>query len=407
MSSNVSSVGSFAWNAHRNKFISCSSLSSKERPPISTNKQITRCPSKLFSGGFGSTSNTKKKKQQKSKTMSPNQAKRATQELLQRYGGDIQKGTQSRIDASLSSLPPHLQEAATLYKQLTQFDALVSPMTESDRKRLIPPEQWEIAARDRFKLEQLLKEHSLSENDLHNLYQRITWNASADAKATRADIAGNKMKGDLQERISRACSIVVDAVMKTSPQGRTGKVLDIGCGHGSIVPSLVDAGLEELDSYVGIDLSEEMIRNAIERYGSDRNKQGKGRVFIADDFLTHDFSKYGDEVAIDSLGVFGAVIFCSSLHDLPDMEKCIGRAASLLLPGGKLVVVHAQGATHVLGQRSCNPVMVQRGLPTTKEWLEMIDKHREDWKLILEYEPADPRSDKDEKEGYLAVLAKE
>ncbi len=50
--------------------------------------------------------------------------------------------------------------------------------------------------------------------------------------------------------------------------------------------------------------------------------------------------------------------------------------------------------------------MVQRGLPTTKEWMEMIDNHREDWALILEYEPADPRSDRDLKEGYLAVLAK-
>jgi SAM-dependent methyltransferase len=369
MNSNFSTVGSFLWSAQRNKFISCSSLSCKMKTRINIYKQAIRCQSKLFSGGFGNTSNTKKKKQQKSKTMTPNQAKRATEELLQRYGGDLQKGTQARIDASLASLPPHLQEAATLYKQLTQFDALKSPMTESDRKRLIPPEQWEIASRDRFKLEQLLKEHSLSEIDLHNLYQRITWNASADAKATRADIAGNKMKGDLQERVSRACSIVVEAVMKTSREGRMGKVLDIGCGHGSIVPSLVDAGLDELDSYVGIDLSEEMIKNAIDRYGSERNKQGKGRVFIAGDFLTHDFSKYvekknhDDEVAIDSLGVFGAVIFCSSLHDLPEMEKCIGRAASLLLPGGKLVVVHAQGAmvrTHPIWSMITISIIVAR-----------------------------------------------
>lgn len=343
MNSNFSTVRSFLWTPQRDKFVSRSSARRN------THKQTIRCRSQLFSGGFGNTSNTKKNKRQNSKTMTPNQAKRATDELLHRYGGDLQKGTQARIDASLAALPPHLQEAATLYKQLTQFDALISPMTEADKKRLIPPDQWEIASRDRHTLERLLTEHSLSENYLHNLYQRITWNASADAKATRADIAGNKMKGDLQERVSRACSIAVEAVMKTSREGRTGKVLDIGCGHGSIVPSLVDAGLEELDAYVGIDLSEEMIKNAMDRYGSERNKQGKGRMFIADDFLTHDFSKYvekknDDGTAMDSSRVFGAVIFCSSLHDLPDMEKCIGRAASLLLPGGKLIVVHAQGA---------------------------------------------------------------
>lgn len=60
---------------------------------------------------------------------------------------------------------------------------------------------------------------------------------------------------------------------------------------------------------------------------------------------------------------------------------------------------------HVLGQHQANPVMVNRGLPTTKEWNEMLDDHKE-WGLFLEYEPADPRSDRDLKEGYLAVLTK-
>jgi hypothetical protein len=62
---------------------------------------------------------------------------------------------------------------------------------------------------------------------------------------------------------------------------------------------------------------------------------------------------------------------------------------------------------HVLNQHQSNPVMVQRCLPTSTEWNEMIIAHRGDWKLSLEYEPADPRSDRDEKEGYLAVLVKE
>ena len=192
-----------------------------------------------------------------------------------------------------------------------------------------------------------MEEHSLTENDLHNIYQKVTWDASADAKATRADIAGNQMKGDLQERISKACSIAVEAVIRVennSEIGRKGKLLDIGCGHGSIVPSLLD--LPDLDSYVGIDLSEEMIKNAMERYGDEKNKQGKGRVFVAGDFLTYDFSVFAEDESAggkDS-GVFDAVMFCSALHDLPDMENCIGRAASLLREGGKMIVVHAQGA---------------------------------------------------------------
>jgi SAM-dependent methyltransferase len=278
--------------------------------------------------------------------MNPNQAKKATQQLLDRYGGDIQKGTQSRIDAALSSLPSHIQQAASLYKQLTQFDALIAPMTEPDRKRLIPPEQWAVSASNRNTLQQLMKEHSITENDLHNIYQKITWDASADAKATRADIAGNAMKDNLQERISRACEITVEAVASNSDNhDRTGMLLDIGCGHGSIIPSLDNLAH---DSYVGIDLSDEMIRNARERYG-DADARGKKRVFVADDFLTHDFSVYARQDGMNDSqnngsDIFDAVMFCSSLHDLPDMEHCIGRAASLLRSGGKLVVVHAQGA---------------------------------------------------------------
>lgn len=217
-------------------------------------------------------------------------------------------------------------------------------MTEEDRKRLIPPEQWTIASNNKVKLDELMKCHLLTENELHNIYQKVTWDASADAKATRADISGNTMKGDLQERVDKACSIVVEAVtMRNGAEDgrKKGMFLDIGCGHGSIVPSLYEL---PLDSYVGIDLSDEMIKNAVERYGSEKNKQGKGRVFVADDFLTHDFSVYAQENDNGSLEVFDAVMFCSSLHDLPDMENCIGRAASLLRSGGKLVVVHAQGA---------------------------------------------------------------
>lgn len=49
--------------------------------------------------------------------------------------------------------------------------------------------------------------------------------------------------------------------------------------------------------------------------------------------------------------------------------------------------------------------MVRRGLPTTTEWMEMIRDH-DDWKVTLEYEPADQRTERDENEGYLAVLTK-
>ena len=327
--------------------------------------------SKLF-GGFGGVSSKDKKGKKNKKTttagtkkMSPQNAKKANQQLLERYGGDLGKGTQERIDNYLNSLEPHLKEAAELYKSVTQFDSLIAPMTPADRNRLIPPIQFEMGSSDRNKLQSIMDEYKITEIDLHNIFQRATWDASADAKATQADIVGGQMKPELQERINKACSIVVDA---TNIEGTSiGKILDVGCGHGSIVKSLVDAGLDEPDKYVGIDLSSEMIKNAIERYGSARNgRTGKGRVFVADDFLAHDYSVYRDNNNksnddSEDDGIFDAVIFCSALHDLPDMEGSIAKAASLLRKaGGKLVVVHAQGAQHVLGQHQANPVMVSR-----------------------------------------------
>ena len=55
---------------------------------------------------------------------------------------------------------------------------------------------------------------------------------------------------------------------------------------------------------------------------------------------------------------------------------------------------------------SCQKQMLlDRGLPTVKEWAEMLETHSE-WGLSLDHEPADPRSDGDMKDGYLAVLTK-
>lgn len=370
--------------------------------------------SKLF-GGFGGVSSKDQKGKNKkggqmgetaaaTKKMTPQNAKKAQQQLLERYGGDVGKGTQQRIDAYFNSLKPHLKEAAELYKSVTKFDALVASMTPSDRNRLIPPIQVEMVASDRNKLHAIMDEYKLTEIDLHNIFQQATWDASADAKATQADIVGGTMKPELQERIIKACSIIVDA---TNTEGALGKILDVGCGHGSIVKSLVHAGLDVPDKYVGIDLSSEMVKNAVERYGSARNgRTGKSRLFVADDFLAHDFSIYGNSHSGSNKGIFDGVIFCSALHDLPDMEGSIAKAASLLRsPGGKLVVVHAQGAQHVVIQHQANPIMVRCPLPTSKQWAQMLENHT-DWGLRLDREPADPRSDGDLKDGYLAVLTK-
>ena len=55
---------------------------------------------------------------------------------------------------------------------------------------------------------------------MYNVYEKVTWDASVDLKATRVGIAGNVMKGDLQERISRACNIAIEADTVNDDDGK-------------------------------------------------------------------------------------------------------------------------------------------------------------------------------------------
>ena len=125
-----------------------------------------------------------------------------------------------------------------------------------------------------------------------------------------------------------------------------------------------------------------MIRNAQKLHGNEVT------------FVSGDFFQY--QLPFDEDG-FASVLFCSSLHDMPDVMGAIEKSISLLRKGGKLVLLHAQGASHVNQQVKSNHVMVPRGLPTVEE-LQAI----EGVKLIME--PADAKSKEESRDGYLAVL---
>ena len=239
----------------------------------------------------------------------------------------------------------------------------------------LAPEEMEGARRAQDELDRLYSAHNLTEMDLHNLFQRITWDASADAKAARA-VTG-EMALEIQQKLDRACQIVAAAV---GPQGRC---LDVGCGFGVLVPHLVQAGVKPTQIH-GIDLSPEMIKNA--------KAQHRGVQFQAVDFM-NDY--------VDQNG-FEGVMFCSALHDLPDPMVALQKAAALVKNGGKLVVAHPQGASHVLKQSAANPVLVKRGLPTAQE-LKALQLPG----MVLEVEPAAPNSPQEASDGYLAVFTKQ
>lgn len=334
----------------------------------------------LYAGGFGNPSkgSSRKGAEAKNKVSTSNKKKiQIKQRVLEEYGGDIAKGTEQRVQAFMSALPPDVQEVANLYKKVRLWDASMSSLSVMQQAN-IPQRDIEGAKRARAQLEASLLELGLTENDIHNIFQKITWDASADAKAMNAKIG--KMPEVIEERVNRACRIVAESVRKKSR--KDGSCLDVGCGHGTLVPNLTRAGIYP-NQITGVDLSPEMIRNA--------KSMHRGVNFIDTDFLRFDPAKK-----------FDAIIFCSALHDLPDMEQSLVKAASLLQPGGKLVLLHAQGAQNVVSQHRANPVLVKRCLPDRDELAALANKMN----LLLELQPWEPGSDMDEKEGYLAVLLK-
>jgi demethylmenaquinone methyltransferase/2-methoxy-6-polyprenyl-1,4-benzoquinol methylase len=238
----------------------------------------------------------------------------------------------------------------------------------------LPGQQVQAAQVAKEELEELYKEHDLDDNAMHNIFQRITWDASADAKSARA--AMFNMNKDLEKRVDKACSYAVEAAKAV---GASGRILDVGCGPGVLVPHLTKAGVLP-KQITGTDLSPEMIRNA--------QSQHRGVDFVAADFL----KEFNDEAGFDG------IIFCSALHDMPEPVEALEKAKSLLRPGGKIIILHAQGASHVLGQVKANPVMVKRGLPSAQE-LEALNLG-----LQLSVAPVETGSTKESEEGYLAVL---
>jgi SAM-dependent methyltransferase len=334
--------------------------------------------------------------------------KGATAKRLQKvYGGtspqDIAAGTQRRVESAFQNLPSHLKVATTLYQRVTLWDLKMSQLSLLQRSQLSPMDV-EDAERARRELEELCDRHNLTSVELHNTFQRITWDSSADAKAARAIASNNQVSADVAAKIDRACAIVAEAVLASAENGRC---LDVGCGYGVLVPHLVKAGVAP-EQIVGIDLSPEMIRNAQELHGSgtssSNNKAGSGKsrgggrvrapTFVAGDFLNE----------YDDVDGFDGILFCASLHDMPDPTEALAKACRLLRPGGVLVAVHPQGASHVRKQHSQNPILVRRNLPDPSELQALTQTTISNMELVTA--PAPDGSLQDSNEGYLFVLQK-
>jgi 2-polyprenyl-3-methyl-5-hydroxy-6-metoxy-1,4-benzoquinol methylase len=346
-------------------------------------------------GGFASKSTSKRKttKKQAEKKFSK---EALLKQVERKYGGstpqDIARGTQVMIDQAIQELPPHLQLALKLYQRDIDWQRRISGMDVFTQSKL-PPQLIEQAQHVQKEFQALLQEHALTKQDLQSTVQQITWNASADAKAVKS-LTGT-MPRDIQHRVQRACEYAAQTTTVGGGRGdnEKGNVLDVGCGYGVLVPYLKQAGLAASQIH-GMDLSPEMIRNA-RSFFPDVTLQVTNFLTISDTNTTYQ-----------------AVLFCSSLHDLPDIPQALNKAYDLLETNGRLIIVHPQGASHVAQQHKANPVLVPRGLPTTSELNEWFcggdsdDDNNDEKRMELTVAPADPKSEQEIREGYLAVLTK-
>mmetsp|Transcript_6654 Transcript_6654/g.19147 ORF Transcript_6654/g.19147 Transcript_6654/m.19147 type:complete len:432 (+) Transcript_6654:132-1427(+) len=366
----------------------------------------------LFMAGFGSaapqSSKSKKKGKNKAKAKgtseTPAQAKqRWANKMKKVYGGtsseDIAAGTEKRISFLVeNALAEPLRRALELREIVQVFERRIAGMGPEEIRQRYSPEELETAIQNRRAFEEHMETNELTAEDLQVAMQKVTWDASADAKACRS-VTGN-MPTTIKNRVTKASEMAYEATGNNNNNNNDSLVLDVGCGYGVLVPFLKKAGFKANQIH-GVDLSEEMIGHAQTFYPDVASKGS----FRATDFFA--------ETEKDQRQKYRSVIFCSSLHDLPDPKRALLKARDDLMDsekGSRLVIVHAQGAAHVVNQNKQNPLLVPRGLPTSvelREWL-CCDEEEEDCegkpRMTLVHEPAEPRSQAEVKEGYLAVL---
>lgn len=300
---------------------------------------------------------------------------------------------------TMDDLSPELREATGLHQQLRGWDANLERMTASQRSQFqkLRPNDFAKAEEARSRLDRLIEEHpeQLGGSAIDNACQRLVWDSLADqhqAAAVAFRDGRVKLPEMYQKRIDRACEAIAEGLRGGGRRRRNQKrCLEVGCGCGSLVPSLLAAGVKPGQIH-GVDLSPVMIRGARALYG-------EGPTFEAADFV-RDYACSDD----GSDGRFDVVIFSSSLHNMPDQGDALRRARSLLRDGGRIVVLHPQGASEILLQVRSDPVLVRRPMPTAAELRTAMGGADGDGGLELLVEPAEPDSPEEKEHGYLAVL---
>lgn len=102
-------------------------------------------------------------------------------------------------------------------------------------------------------------------------------------------------------------------------------LMDMGCGTGAMTVQLA----KKVKQTIGIDFSQEAIAIARQRYGNTPNL----------DFVVANLSEYKPSSKADVI-VASEVLYYIRRNSKQEFEKVVRNIASLVLPGGKLIVSH-------------------------------------------------------------------
>jgi ubiquinone/menaquinone biosynthesis C-methylase UbiE len=101
-----------------------------------------------------------------------------------------------------------------------------------------------------------------------------------------------------------------------------GTVVELGCGPATVVPSLLQV-IDNSAQIIGIDFSEQMIAIA------NRKKEANGWHNVQ--FACMDMYDFLPVQKVD------AVVFCLALTAMPDYQRALDHALSILKPGGPII----------------------------------------------------------------------
>ena len=135
-------------------------------------------------------------------------------------------------------------------------------------------------------------------------------------------------------------------------------VLDVACGTGVMFDYYLDRGVA---SVVGIDISPEMAKIAVEKYAGESRVQ-----VVCGDVEEHNFGRKFDRI----------VVYNAFPH-FPNPKRLIKTLSKLLKEGGRLTVAHGMSREAIDGHHSGAASKVSNGLMTADSLKKLFDAYFE------------------------------